>query len=465
MNARSFAIFNVVCAAAMAFAAATRTLPAVADQPENPTARVAAFAADPPAPNPKSETPATGGFPVYGSFEEMVRAAEPRLPPVRAATRGPKFHWFGYYDKFQLDASGRYLLCMEVDFEHRLPKSNEAVKIGMVDLADGDKWIELGESRAWCWQQGCMLQWRPASDREVVWNDREADRFVCRVLDVKSRRLRTLPMAIGHISPDGKLAACEDFRRIWDFRAGYGYAGIPDPYAGQLAPAEIGVWRMDMETGQTQMLVSVADLVKIPYPQQRASDKHYVNHLSWSPDGKRLLMFNRWAGAGQPTRVFTIGPDGDDLRLLSAAKASHWTWRDAQHVLIWAGGAYRLYQDDGSGEPKSMLWQAPNGHQTYIPGTNDEWLVTDTYPYGPQREQILYLHHAPTGGFVLLGRFPSTYGGEWRCDLHPRVSRDGRLIIVDSPHGGDGRQQHVIDISRILSPAPSINKADHEPHP
>jgi hypothetical protein len=396
--------------------------------------------------------PTTGDFVAYASFEEMVRATDATRPPARAVTRGPKFHWFGYYDKFQLDVSGRYLLCMEVDFEHRLPKSNEIVKIGMVDLADGDKWIELGESRAWCWQQGCMLQWRPRSDREVVWNDREGDRFVCRVLDIKTGKRRTLPRAIGSLSPDGKLAVCEDFSRIWNFRAGYGYAGIPDKYADQAAPAEIGVWRMDMETGETRMLVSVADLVKIPYPQQRPSDKHYVNHLSWNSDGTRLLMFNRWAGAGQPTRVFTIDADGRDLRLLSARKASHWTWRDAEHVLIWAEGAYRLYKDDGTGEPKETLWQAPNGHQTYLPDTHNQWLVTDTYPYGAKKEQIVYLFHVPTGRFVLLGRFPSTYGGEWRCDSHPRVSRDGRLVIIDSPHGGDGRQQHIIYISPIVGP-------------
>jgi len=49
-------------------------------------------------------------FSVYRTFEEMVKATEPVLPPVRAVTRGPKFHWFGYYDKDQLDASGRFVL-------------------------------------------------------------------------------------------------------------------------------------------------------------------------------------------------------------------------------------------------------------------------------------------------------------------------------------------------------------------
>jgi hypothetical protein len=39
--------------------------------------------------------------------------------PIRAITKGPKFHWFGYYDKFQFDTTGRYVLSMAVDFEGR----------------------------------------------------------------------------------------------------------------------------------------------------------------------------------------------------------------------------------------------------------------------------------------------------------------------------------------------------------
>jgi hypothetical protein len=421
------------------------------------------FAASPEPPGPAGTGPSTapGGFPTHGSFEEMARATDVPLPPIRAVTRGPKIHWFGYYDKVQLDPSGRYLLCMEVGFEHRLPAAGEPVKVGMVDLADGDRWIELGESLAWSWQQGCMLQWRPRSDREVLWNDREGDRFVCRILDVKTRERRTLPMPIEHMSPDGKHAAGGDFSRIFTIRAGYGYPGIPDAHADEKAPAGIGVRWLDLETGQTRMLVSVADLVKIPYENPQPIHKHYVNHLAWSPDGKRILMFHRWVGSGgQPTRVFTINPDGTDLRLLSARGASHWTWRDPEHVLIWANGGYRLYKDDGSGEPKETLWTAPNGHETYVPGTSDQWLVTDSYPQGAKREQIVYMFHVPDKRFVLLGRFasPREYSGEWRCDAHPRVTRDGKQAIIDSPHGGDGRQQYVIDIRRVIGGTPAAKQ-------
>ena len=73
------------------------------------------------------------------------------LPPVRQITQGPKHHWFAYYDKLQFDPTNRYLLSMQVDFEHRSPKADDVIQIGMIDLKDNDKWIELDKSSAWGW--------------------------------------------------------------------------------------------------------------------------------------------------------------------------------------------------------------------------------------------------------------------------------------------------------------------------
>ena len=53
--------------------------------------------------------------------------ARAEAPPVRAITSGPKFHWFAYYDKLQFDPTGRYVLSMEVDFEHRSPRADDVI--------------------------------------------------------------------------------------------------------------------------------------------------------------------------------------------------------------------------------------------------------------------------------------------------------------------------------------------------
>jgi hypothetical protein len=49
-----------------------------------------------------------------------ARAAAEPLPPVRAITKGPRFHWFGYYDKLQFDPTSRFALGVSNDFQHRL---------------------------------------------------------------------------------------------------------------------------------------------------------------------------------------------------------------------------------------------------------------------------------------------------------------------------------------------------------
>jgi hypothetical protein len=92
-----------------------------------------------------------------------------------------------------------------------------------------------------------------------------------------------------------------------------------------------------------------------------------------------------------------------------------------------------------------------NGHNTYVPGTDNAWILNDTYP-GKDRKQRPYLYHVPSQCRVELGAFlsPRVYTGEWRCDTHPRSSRDGRRVCIDSPHLGGGRQLHLIDVSKII---------------
>ena len=368
--------------------------------------------------------------------------------PVTAITDGPGFHWFGYYDKFQFDPTDRYVLGMEVDFEHRSPTKDDVIKIGMVDLQDNHRWIELGETKAWCWQQGCMLQWRPGSKHEVLWNDRDGDHFVCRILNVKTREIRTLPHPIYHVSPDGKRALGTDFSRINDQRPGYGYHGSSDPYKNENAPQQSTIYAMDLDTGEREDIISLADIARVRFNGKPSTGKLHVNHIQWSPDGKRFMFLSRMNG-NRDTIAYTANPDGTDIRLLGT-KSSHFEWRDPKHVLIWSEGAYRLHTDDGTGKSEVVL-EAVNGHNSYL--RNKDWFVTDTYPDKKSRDQVLYLYHVPSGKKVELGRFylPEEYRGEWRCDTHPRISRDGTKIVIDSAHAGNGRQMYLIDISKILA--------------
>jgi len=243
-------------------------------------------------------------------------------------------------------------------------------------------------------------------------------------------------------------------------RPGYGYGGLPDPNAEVLAPEDSGVFVIDLDTGKQELVVSLAEIARIPYPRGDLSKaKHYFNHLLVSPDGRRFEFLHRW---GEPkwrggTRMLTAAMDGSDVRVVDhSGRTSHFIWRDPRHILAWSwhefhANRFYLFEDKIGGKVqvvgKDVMPQ--NGHCSYLPG--NEWILNDTYP-GRDRKQTVYLYHVATGLKVPLGHFhsPPEYKGEWRVDTHPRFSPDGRSVVIDSPHTGEGRQLHLIDISKIV---------------
>jgi len=66
------------------------------------------------------------------------------------------------------------------------------------------------------------------------------------------------------------------------------------------------------------------------------------------------------------------------------------------------------------------------------------WILNDTYPTRV-RHDLANFH------------LPIEYAGEWRRDTHPRSSKDGRCVTVDSPHAGTGRQVWLLDVSEIVA--------------
>lgn len=397
---------------------------------------------------------------------QWIRAKQ-SMEPIRI-TQGPEAHWFGYYDKFQIDPSGRYALGCQVLFEGRSPTADDVLEIGLIDLEDGNKWTALGKSSAWGWQQSCMLQWIPGSGSEVIWNDREGDEYLARVVNIKTGESRKLPHPIYALAPDGTYAIGTAFNRIQRLRPGYGYAGIEDPYRDVKAPSQIGLYKMDLKTGASTMLLSIGELANLPHMGEDVSDNwHWFNHLLVSPDSKRLLFLHRWrpeildtqvmARTGFVTRMITVDENGKDLYVADpSGYSSHFVWRDPRHIFVWTKpidkqAAFWLLEDKTTN--MSLVGEEAmtgNGHNTYVPNTNNEWVLNDTYP-NKEREITLYLYHIPTKRQVILGKFhsPPEYFGEWRCDLHPRCDQSGKRVFFDSTHEGN-RQMYCLDISAIV---------------
>jgi len=85
-----------------------------------------------------------------------------------------------------------------------------------------------------------------------------------------------------------------------------------------------------------------------------------------------------------------------------------------------------------------------DGHCTY--SSDRRWILCDTYP-DANRHQNPYLYDTRSGRRRFLGHFHSR-GIRRRVALRspPRFTPDCRKVLIDSPHGGNGRQLYLVDV-------------------
>lgn len=385
--------------------------------------------------------------------------------PMRTATSEPGVHFFGYYDKCPWSPDGRMLLACRAEFQDRQPERGETIDVGVLELdAEGNPtpggFRKLESTSAWSWQQGTMLQWLPGGNgREIVYNASIDDRHEARIRDVETGATRTLPRPIYAIDPAGKRAATLDYSRLHALRPGYGYAWPPDPRGDARAPDDSGIFAMDMETGDSRLILSLAWAASNrPDDRFGPESRHWFNHLQFNPSGTRFVFLHRWSKANEPgwwTRMYTAEPDGSDPRLIADhGMVSHFDWRDDDTLLAWAAApetGNKFYLFDARGGLREAFADGVltrDGHCSFSP--DRRWLLDDTYP-DRDRMQRLILFEIGTNRAHEIGAFylPPELSGPTRCDLHPRWNRDGTRVCIDSAHGGT-RQMHILDVSSVV---------------
>jgi len=394
-------------------------------------------------------------YTTYSSFSDLMAGEDGPYPKlVRVSVPGtresPNYTGFFFYQCQQFDPADRYMLGMRVHCQNRDVRPTDRAEIGLIDLQDGYKWMRIGDTTAWNWQQGARLQWRPGSN-EVLWNDRSDDgrRYVCRVYDFKTGARRTLPRPVYIPSPDGDVALTHDFERMK--HGGTPYVGIEDEYADQYAPKKTGIWRMDLNTGEAALIISLDQMARIAYPGGvPSSGCLYFFREGWNPSGSRFIAFVKDPD-NKFDKAFSLTANGTDVRYLYD-RPSHHEWQDDDSVLD--GRGYYLYPDDGTGKAETRLFESPhNGHVSYIPRPGGDWIISDTYAI--EGYQYLFLYHIPTRQFVPLAKLKSTApNNSYRVDLHPRLSRSGRTVSIDATHEDLGRQMYLINIGYILDHPP-----------
>ena len=419
--------------------------------------------------------------------------------PVVFATHGPGHHFFGYYDKSPMDKAERRLLTHRADFDwKRMPDENDTVAIGYWTLEDG-QYREIAQSRAFNWQQGSMLQWMgPDYDSRILFNDRDGDHFVSRILDLDGREIRKLPLPVYTVNPNGKSAICVNYERIYFPRPGYNYQGVVNESWNKPMPEGDGLSYLDLETGEFDLILATKAVAEVGHTSSMDGATHYLEHAMYNRDGSRFCFFHCWLlpDGAIYSRLLAADEDGGNLHvILDSGMISHQGWRTNEQLTAWGrpasaiaslrkskavtryfvkpllplyhrvGNALGLARGKIVGDTYLMMNEATgeieplnpdisfpdNGHCTWHP-SNDRWMLTDTYE-DAESYRHLFLYDNDERELIRIGRYysvPETCETGFRCDLHPRWGHSGNKVCIDSSHDGGERQMFVIDVSSVV---------------
>jgi len=415
--------------------------------------------------------------------------------PIRRLGKDELHHFFGYYDKTVWDRHDRYILANRVPVMNADLRPDLQMEVGYFDPENGDCFTSCGVTTAWNWQMGCQLQWLDgAPGLQFIYNVR-TDRtdglypgFGSAIHDVHTGQTRYLDTPVYVAAPNGKYALAVDYSRLFITHETIGYCEEGGKRSNMpLCPDDDGIHHLDLATGTTRLLVSYAELRRFHHRASMDKAIHWVSHIEINPSSNRILFLHRWTERVEDEtcflhRLITMDPDGGDMRLLECSdhplpqlaegfdpsavgtydyekseyQISHPLWRDDRHIIVWGPHRgsihYHLYHDS---EPARAQAIGPgalteNGHMTYSP-VDKRWLLTDTYPDPESNQRTLILYDVREDVRYDIGRFYTdpTLRKENRCDLHPRWSRDGKLVCIDSVHEHE-RQMYVIDVTSLV---------------
>lgn len=394
---------------------------------------------------------------------QVFKAATLQAPvemacPVRRVSAGPKQHFFGYYDRCPWSYDGRFLIAHETENPGNPTGAMEEITMGVIDLEDNNNFIPVGKSRMWKWQMGAMPQW--INENSFVYNDVRQETAVAVIYCLNSGEERVIPYPVFILHPGAEKAYSLTMGRVG---RGYGYQWLKDPNQGVAFPENDGVWELDLNSGKRKLLVSIAEAVEKFPGKDMVANTNWFNHCQVSPKGSKVAFLHRWwtnpDKSEYLTHLLTANEDGSDLRYVSITDfVSHYDWFDED--LIWAG--ISLKNEPGTELYQSCLFDR-DGNIFYGVGSrlpvaghcnfhvSGEWITTDDYPDPVTGDRQLSLYDLVDRKVIIIGNFPSTIiEGGTRCDLHPRWSRNGMEICIDSVHEGS-RQLYIVDVSSIVS--------------
>lgn len=380
---------------------------------------------------------------------------------ITRLTSGPLHHFFGYYGTQPWNATDQFHLALETSFHEHAPLETDIAAVGVVETASG-KFLRVSETRAFNLQQGSMLYWiNVGQGEELTHNDWQGGRLVTKAINPRTGKARTINGAIAAVSPRDPVAVGLNYARTYICRNVTGYAhSLFTHQTIRPIPDDDGLFRLDLKTGESRLIVSITDVEKMrPCPDSQGQ-LGWFEHVIFNTTGSRMAFLYRMtqpAGKRFLDSLWSVDSDGGNLEcLIGYGKLiSHFAWANEDTLMLSCNALNDLQFVWLTDRTKHMtpcnISDFPeDGHNAFSPDFSR--IVCDTYPRGPERLRRLMVHDRKSKETLQVGAFqhPENIKGDWRCDLHPRWSRNGRQVSFDSAHEGS-RQIYIADVPAALS--------------
>jgi hypothetical protein len=395
--------------------------------------------------------------------------AAPFRLEIEQLTSGTKHHFFGYIGQCRTipwNASGRYVLGLEIDRINSLPTPEEFATVFLVDTYHDNKIIRLDKSHAWNPQQGTMFYWNPLKpETQFFFNDRDiqtGEVFTVLYDIEKKKRLREykferMPIGNSGVAGDGSSFLALNYGRLARLRLVTGYPEALDWSKDEIAPDNDGIFIVDIKTGRKRLLISYRLLEKELKNRKPISNHSglFINHTLWNRESNLIYFFVRgdWdkSSKNKDNRInmpCSINADGSGLTLHRQFLGGHPEWAEGK-ILI--GAASRngretqvLYDVDKKtivgqlGDPR--IFPDPEGDISLSP--NGNWFVNG---YKKDNRNYYSILRRSDGAFTRSeGIDKGLYSGDIRIDPAPRWNRTNDAILVPGIDNNKTRQMFVI---------------------
>lgn len=361
---------------------------------------------------------------------------------VEILTPDDGYHYFfGYYDMRATGERGKHL-CHRVSFMDRLPTEHDVAEVGYLE---GGRFFKIGQTTAWNFQQGAMLQYHPHFENTVLYNVFEDGAFQTLTHNFVTGEKQYAPHASACTSPDGKWGLGVNFGRIYDFRPGYGYAGFVDSFSQINAPVEDGVFLIDLERGDARQLLSYDRI--LPASGFLPSDKILVNHITFNTTSDRYVMLVRSFPTPEnpswSTSMMMGDLEGNAYTVLKNTYFSHYHWKNDREIVAHCTvegkmGMFLINVDTGTWVEYDMPYfhevKHHDIHCNFSPDGN--YIIGDGYPIDGYRYLMAYSLRTGRSRELLRVRTNKPSVVDIRCDLHARFVWGGSHISFDTVHNG-----------------------------